>query len=156
MKIVNSFLICIWASLFYTAFAASDRTLVCTRQLEGIVYSPDNFYKDYLFKLLDELIVMLDVFNAVSEVEIVPIFKEFAAKYDITIISQPSIGRKTTFTGTSVVPSLNRIYGQIVAPPYINFRGFNYNPETATYQASAQASGANGAVNTIIITKSWA
>jgi hypothetical protein len=152
MNLLISF-ICLISAISCVITSGNKAAEKCTRQLEGIIHIPDNFYKTYMFGLLDELTELLGDVNTTDPAVIVPLFKEFAEKYDITIISQPSIGRRTTFTATTATPSPNRIFGQIVAPPYINFKGFNYDPENATYQASMVAAGANGITNTLIIQK---
>jgi hypothetical protein len=155
MKLLIQFAVLI--SAISCAIAGGNKAAAkCTRQLEGIIHIPDNFYKTYLFKLMDELLDELGQLPATTENEIIPVIKEFAEKYDITIISQPPFGRKTTFTATSITISTDRIFGQIIAPTYINFRGFNFNPSTSVYQVSAQASGPDGTANTIFIEKSVA
>lgn len=137
----------------------------CRRKLEEIVYIPKTAAYDYLVGVMTELAQDIgaidDVYKSVTADSIL---KTIAKKYGVSIVLQPPFKGLgdilyTPTGGSRII--IDRAYGHILAPTYLNQYGFEYNSKPtkpgrspvdyAAYSLSLFLQSGNGVGLTIII-----
>ena len=102
----------------------------CVRQLEGIIFKPESAAREYLSSLMNLLVLKLaESGSSPISPESASVLKSFAARYDVTVIVQPSIS--TSNQNACFAPGMNvegspRVFGALVDPNYLNQDGFVY------------------------------
>lgn len=115
----------------------------CAREMEGIVYVPANPARDYLEKLITQLLLELIGLGDPFSMQL-PMSKiqSFVQKYNVNVFLQPDFSNRQTIQYTPQVDRAQpypRFIGQIIAPTYLNLKGFGAIVNVTTRQIESFA-----------------
>lgn len=119
-------LFAIFPLLLSLVFAINPSTKACSNELAEIVYSPENFYKDYLTKISKELADLAEYFDTPQGPDYVT---KFSVKYQVIVNVIDAFGNmEIFFMGQELpIPNVDRddIFSSRDARAVMNLGAFN-------------------------------
>ena len=124
---------------------------ICTAELESIVYAPGHEMKEYYFRILRDVLAILEpLVDPLNNQNAFSAIKQIASTYNVSVTLQSAIPQfSTIINADGTIQSGPVNFGRVVDPTYLNEFGF-VNASGGVYQVAGSINTCRGYVLVII------